>query len=40
MNWHFATSEGPLGEQVSSGVGGTVVGLVGIAEVVVVSGVV
>ena len=38
MDWHFATSEGPLGEQVSAGcVGGTVVVVVGIAEVVIVS---
>ena len=39
MDWHFETSEGPLGEQVSAGcVGGTVVVLVGVA--VVASGVV
>ena len=38
MDWHSATSEVSLGEQVSACcVGGTVVVVVGIAEVVIVS---
>ena len=35
MDWHLATSEGPLGEQVAAGVGGTVVVVFGISAVIV-----